>query len=155
MQQASRSQSVLHILTKIIFYVYFSSSQDGFSLYIGRRYHPEPRETRSLIFSLLCLLVLCLFRPKQTSKKDNCVKDKPFRLFLIVVIEFKRKDIIGGLCSYQIQKSFPKLNIPGTEKRYHRWILKKYLRIFLAVNKSALRKRKDAEVGDCRQSQDA
>ena len=49
----------------------------------------------------------------------------------------------------------PKQNIPGTEKRYRRWILKKYLRIFLAVNKSALRKRKNSEVGDCRESQDA
>ena len=61
--------------------VFLSFSQDGFSLYIGGRCHPEPQGTASLIFSLLCLLKLCLFRPKQTSKQGNCANYKPFRLF--------------------------------------------------------------------------
>ena len=43
-------------------------SLDGFSLYIFRRYYPEPQGTTSLIFSLLCLLAHCLFRPKQTKQ---------------------------------------------------------------------------------------
>ena len=43
--------------------VFVAFSQDGFFLYIrNRRYHPGPQGTSSLIFTLLCLLALCLFR---------------------------------------------------------------------------------------------
>ena len=84
LQPTSRPQSVLHILSRIIFPVYvFRFLRVGFPCtYIGRRYHPEPQGTSSLVFSLLCLPALCLFRPKQTSKQDNCANYKPFRLFL-------------------------------------------------------------------------
>ena len=94
--------------------VFVSFSQDGFSLYIGRRCHLKPQGTSSLIFSLiLCLLALCLFCPKHPSKQDNFAKDKPFRHFLIVVLESKRKDIINGWCSYQIKQK------PKTEYSWH------------------------------------
>ena len=119
LQPTSRPQSVLHILSRIIFPVYvFRFLRVGFPCtYIGRRYHPEPQGTSSLVFSLLCLPALCIFRPKQTSKQDNCANYKPFRLFLEWCLSLKEK------ISYQFKNHFQN-------------------RIFQAQNKIAFKKKR-------------